>query len=98
MTLHIYLLAGLFLTATSCLVSAGFVLFAMIGEVNRKLPEQNQISYLFGHSDKYSYIHKEYRRLYPKGRLLLYLKILLATGFGLLLVFAWRFGMFGGAN
>ena len=95
MTLHSYNLIGLLLAAFSCIIGANFVLFAMIGEINRKLPEDGHISYLFGHYDKYRRIFKEYRCLYPNGRLNLYCKILVCAGFGLLVVFAWQFGMFG---
>ncbi len=95
MTPHDYLLIGLLSTAISCIIGAGFVQFAMIGEINRKLPEKDQISYLFGYSEKYQRIFREYRRLYPNGRLILYFKTLLWMGFGLLAVFAWQFGMFG---
>jgi len=64
-----FAVGGLFAAAVTCAVLGGYVMFAMIGEVNRKLPEDQQISYLWGHYAKYQRILREYRRLYPKGRL-----------------------------
>jgi len=60
----------------------------MIQEINRKLPEKEQISYLWGHPVKYRKIKNEYRRLYPSGRLLFHLKVLTYMGLGLLVVLA----------
>ena len=81
--------------AISCIVASGFLLFAMVGEINRLLPQDQRISYLWGHWQKYSEIYAEYKRVCPTGRLLLYYKLLALSGFGLLLVFAWLIGMFG---
>jgi hypothetical protein len=89
-----YVLFGLFLIAISCVISANFVLFAMIGEINRKLPDDQRISYFWFHPAKYRRIYNEYRRLFPAGRYLIYYRSLLYSGFALLGVFAWRFGMF----
>ena len=86
----------IFLSAISCMIWAGFVTFAIIGEVNRKLPEEEQISYLWSHYWKSRKIKYEYRRLYPSGRLLFYGGVLtyLAFGFLLALALGWRFGVF----
>ena len=48
-TPHVILLAVLFFTAQSLILTAGFIMYAMVGEVNRRLPEDQQISYLFWH-------------------------------------------------
>jgi len=64
-----FAVVGLFAAAATCAVLGGYVMFAMIGEVNRKLPEDQQIPYLWGHYAKYQRILREYRRFYPKGRL-----------------------------
>ena len=53
----------------SCLLISGFLFIQEIGEVNRKLPENEQISYWGMHADKAWKIKHEYRRLYPNGRL-----------------------------
>lgn len=93
----------LFLLAVSCLISAGFVSYAIIGEINRKLPEEDQIPYFLGQRGKYvsqhekfARVRREYRRLYPGGRMALYLNFLTFAGFGLLLAIAlgWRLGIF----
>ena len=65
----------MFLAAISCILCANLAMFAMIGEVNRKLSENEQISYIGFYPTKYLTIHREYRRLYPQGRLLLLYRI-----------------------
>jgi hypothetical protein len=94
---HTFILPlALLLGATSCFIASSLVMSAMIGEINRKSPENQQISYLFGHFSKYRLIYKRYRELYPDGRLLLYYWMCGLGGLLLLLLFAWQFGMFGG--
>ncbi|HEY6218019.1 MAG TPA: hypothetical protein VIW74_15230 [Pyrinomonadaceae bacterium] len=87
---------ALLLAATSCFVASNLVMSAMIGEINRKLPDDQRISYLFFHFSKYRLIYSKYRELYPDGRLLLYYWLCGFGGLVLLLLFAWQFGMFGG--
>ncbi len=53
----------------ACLFYSGFVWYQQIGEVNRKLPEDQQISYLWMYAEKGSDINRRYRRFYPNGRL-----------------------------
>jgi hypothetical protein len=84
-----------FATAISCIIAAGFLLFAMIGEINRQVPADQRISYFGGRWEKYSKIYAEYKRVCPGGLLLLSYRILLVLGFGLLLMFAWLIGIFG---
>ncbi len=59
--------------------TAGFtgslLIFMMIGEVNRKKDDENQIPYFSWHPGKRSAIFSEYRRLYPEGRLFIYLVV-----------------------
>ena len=70
MTQSIDILTWVFVLAgTSCLVLSGFVLYAMIGEINRKLPDSEQVSYLFMYPGKLQRVKGEYRRFYPHGRL-----------------------------
>ena len=96
MTFQLVAQIFLLLSAVSCMIWAGFVTSAIIGEVNRKLPENDQISYLWSYYAKSRRIKYEYRRLYPKGRLLLYEGVLTGAAFGflLILVLCWRFGVF----
>ena len=85
---------SLFVAAQTLIILSGFVMFAIIGEVNRRIPDQQRISYLFGHFGKYLMILREYRRLYPAGRLGLCFGVSLASGFILLLGCAWQLGLF----
>ena len=55
--------------AIFCAVISGFLLTQEIGGINRKLPEDQQISYWWMYAEKYSRIKKEYRRFYPNGRI-----------------------------
>jgi hypothetical protein len=68
------------------LISASASLNASIGEINRKLPETERISYLGGHRTKYRRIKQEYQRPYPDGRLSFYSKFLTLAGFGFALL------------
>ena len=49
----------------SCGMVSTFLLWQEIGEVNRKLPDAEQMSYWRMHPVKMSKIKREYRRLYP---------------------------------
>jgi hypothetical protein len=53
---------------TSCALIAGVLTHREIGEVNRKLPDEEQISYSFMYPSKMQKIKAEYHRLYPTGR------------------------------
>ena len=61
--------AALIAAATSFAVLGGYVMVVMIGQVNRKLPDDQQISYLWGHYAKYQRVLEDYKRLYPSGHL-----------------------------
>jgi hypothetical protein len=62
--------------ALCLMISAGFsanmILIMMIGEINRKRPEGNLISYFGFTYFKMRRIFREYRRLYPGGKLHIY--------------------------
>lgn len=70
----------------SCLVVSGFFFVQEIGEVNRRLPEEKQISYWWMYAGKYTRIRDEYRRLYPSGRIHMFSKVFEITGFALLVL------------
>ena len=53
---------------TGCFLGNTFQLM-MIGEVNRKKPEDQQISYFWFDTSKIVRIFKEYRAFYPEGKL-----------------------------
>jgi hypothetical protein len=58
-----------FAVMVSGLVSANMFIIMMVGEINRKRPEGDLISY-FGYTVfKIVRIFEEYRRLYPNGKL-----------------------------
>lgn len=59
----------LFVLAVSCLVVSTFILWREIDEINRKLSGEEQISHLWMYTEKRLRIGREYRRLYPNGRL-----------------------------
>jgi hypothetical protein len=59
--------------------------FMMVGEVNRKRDDANQIPYFNWPPGKQAGIYIEYRRLYPNGRLQIYIfgaAAVMAVGFG----------------
>lgn len=81
-------------SAASCLLLSGFLLTQEVGEVNRKLPEDRQISYWFWHPEKYKRLKAEYRRLYPRGRLHKTAMVIEIAGFVLWLLTAITAGFF----
>lgn len=86
---------ALFLASQAAIVAGVSMVFAMIGKVNQKLPVDQQISYLGRHPFTHRRIFREYRRLYPSGRLVLYFYIAVYVGVGFLGAFVWQFGFFG---
>jgi hypothetical protein len=54
---------------STCAALSGFCIFQEIAEVNRKLPDNMQISYWGKYPGKISTIKEQYERLYPNGRL-----------------------------
>jgi hypothetical protein len=55
--------------ATSCFIISSLCLSKEVGEVNRKLPDDQQISYWGMYTSKRLKIKDQYRKLYPNGRL-----------------------------
>jgi hypothetical protein len=84
----------LFALSSSCLIVSGYCFTQEIGEVNRKLPDDQQISYWGLHSEKLAKIHRLYRRLYPQGRIHLATLALAISGFVFLLLSAVANGFF----
>jgi len=78
----------LFSLAFSCAILSAFFLWQQIGEINRKLPDSEQISYWGMHPAKMAKIKREYKRLYPSGRIDLMRRALQygAVGFVVLLL------------
>ena len=61
--------AVLFSAGGTLIMTSAFVLHAMIGKVNQKLPEDQQIGYVFFYPSKAFRITREYKRLYPHSHL-----------------------------
>lgn len=78
-----------------CGLVATFANFEMVDKVNGKLPKAEQFALLGWYWSKRQRLHREYKRLYPDGRLLLKVRVLTALTFACLLICAWSFGLFG---
>jgi hypothetical protein len=50
----------LFLAAQTFILASGYIMFAIIGKVNRRTPAEERVSYLFGHIAKYSRLLRAY--------------------------------------
>jgi len=59
----------LFSVGGTLIITSGFILYAMIGKVNRKLPDNEQISYVFFYPTKALKITRKFRHLYPRSHL-----------------------------
>jgi hypothetical protein len=78
----------------SCWILSGFIFTQEIGEVNRKLPEDQQISYWWMYAEKHARIKQLYKRFYPNGRLHLIGRLLEAVGIALCIAAAIASGFF----
>jgi hypothetical protein len=85
----------IFISAASlcCMIAGGFF-WKMIGEVNRKLPDDKQIEYFFMYPGKWSRVTKKYKLLYPDGRLHYVCMALGVIGMVFMLMLAWDQGFF----
>jgi hypothetical protein len=77
-----------------CAMLGTFKSFEMIDKVNERLPKEKQFESLGWYSSKYQRLDREYRRLYPDGRLLMQVRILGALGIACSLISGWGFGFF----
>ena len=55
--------------AASLAMASSLIISAMIGKVNQKLPDDEQVSYLWGYLGKISGIKEQYKRFDPTGSL-----------------------------
>jgi hypothetical protein len=67
----------------------------MVDKVNERLPEGEQFDPLGWYTSKALRLHREYKRLFPDGRLHLKLWVLTGLMFACLVISAWGFGFFG---
>jgi hypothetical protein len=77
-----------------CAMAASFANLEMIDKVNEKLPNGEQFAKLWWYLSKYQRLRREYERLYPKGRLLLKVRVLTVVVFACGLICVWGFGLF----
>jgi hypothetical protein len=82
------------LCGMACGMVATFTIFEMVSQVNDKLPKGEQFFPLGWYLSKYRRHHGEYKRLFPDGRLLFRVRMLIALMFICLLVCAWGWGFF----
>jgi hypothetical protein len=94
MTPRIILAIAAFLAALICIVSGNVAMYSMMVRMNRILPATEQIGYLGFNPAKILRIFREYRRLYPQGRLNSLCKGFVAAGFAFMIVFAWALGSY----
>lgn len=80
--------------ASICGMIATFVSFEMIDRVNEMLPDSSRFAWLGWYFSKTQRLHREYKKLYPDGRLLLKVRVLTAVMIVCGLVCAWAFGLF----
>jgi hypothetical protein len=66
----------------------------IVDRVNEKLPKEEQLVLLGWHSLKYPGLYREYKRLYPDGRLLFKVRLLTGLSFACILICVWGFGIF----
>jgi hypothetical protein len=77
-----------------CGILATFSNFEMVDKVNDKLPDNEKFAHLGWYFSKTQRLRHKYRTLYPDGRLLLRVCILIAVMFMCLFIAAWGFGVF----
>jgi hypothetical protein len=78
-----------------CGLSATLVQQRMIGKINERLVRDQQIEPFWFTWSKNRRILREYRRMYPLGRLATFYMVLVAAAFVLLFLCAWGIGNFG---
>jgi hypothetical protein len=66
----------------------------MAEKVNSRLPKDSQFSAMGWYLTKTLRMHREYKRLFPKGPLLVKVRTTIAIAFGCLLGGAWALGFF----
>jgi hypothetical protein len=73
---------------------ATFTHFEIVDRVNDKLPKGEQFDALGWYASKYQRLHRDYRRLYPDGGLVLKARLLMALMIACGLICAWSLGLF----
>jgi len=85
--------------ALACVAVVGIIStlthLEMVDKVNEHLPKEEQFDQLGWYMTKSLRLFREYKRLFPDGRLRLKLWVLTALMFACVVVSAWGFGFFG---
>lgn len=94
MAAHVIIGAVALAGVSICGMIATFANFEMMDKVNEKLSKGNLFSATGWSLCKRQELHREYRTLYPSGRLLLGVRVLTALMIVCFLISAWGFGFF----
>lgn len=76
---------------TICAMIATFKNYEMMDKVNKRLPKSEQFDPLGWYLSKNLRLRREYKRLYPDGRLLLHVRIATALLITCAVMCAWGF-------
>jgi hypothetical protein len=80
--------------ACSSFILSAFFLWQEIGEINRKLPDREQISYWGMHPMKMAKVKSEYKGLYPSGKIDLMRRLFQYVGFAFMVLLLIPLGFF----
>jgi hypothetical protein len=94
MTLRLVVGIAAVAVGSACGVASTLARVAMVDKVNEKLSKEEQFAVLGWYWSKQQRLHREYKRLYPDGRLLIRIRSLLALAIACLLVCGWSLGVF----
>jgi hypothetical protein len=78
---------------SACGLTSALANLRIVEKVNERLPKEERIEPLGWYFSKTLQLHREYRRLYPDGHLLLMVRVLIALMIVCLLVCGWGFGL-----
>jgi len=94
--MHARLIVGIVavLSASICGMTTSFTNWEMMDRVNERLPKEEQFGALWWYPSKSLRLRREYKRLYPGGRLLLKVRVLTALMFTCVLISTWCFRFF----
>jgi hypothetical protein len=84
----------LFLTASGLAIFSSFISLIMVAEVNRKLPDNEQVNYFFWYLGKFLKVKRLYKQFYPQGRLVLLYYLFIGLAGALMLGLVSAIGFF----
>ena len=79
---------------TVCGLLSTLISYKITDQVNGELPKETQFSLIGWYFPKKLSLYREYRRLFPHGRLLLQIRLLFGLMFGCLIIGAWAMDFF----